>query len=162
MSVVVRAASEADFDTLIWLNQIVQSLHAALYPGDFKRVIDPVAVRTLFATRLAAPEHVVGIAEADRVPVGYVWFEVQARPETAFNPSRPRIYVHNISVAPGARRRGVATTLMSYVEQQAASKGIYEVVLDTWAENLEARRFFGSQGFAEFNVMLRKKLPEGS
>jgi len=61
-----------------------------------------------------------------------------------------------------ARRRGVATTLMSYVEQQAASKGIYEVVLDTWAENLEARRFFGSQGFAEFNVMLRKKLPEGS
>ena len=106
MSVVARAASDADFDTLIWLNQIVQSIHAALYSSDFKPVIDPLAVRTLFARRLAAPEHVVGIAEADRVPVGYVWFEIQARPETAFNPSRPRIYVHNISVAPEARRQG--------------------------------------------------------
>ena len=110
MSVVVRAASEADFDALISLNQVVQSLHAALYPRDFKPTIDRSAAKALFAARLAAPESGIGIAEVNRTAVGYVWFEVQARPE-AFNPFRARIYVHNISVAPDARRRGVVNSL---------------------------------------------------
>ena len=53
MSVEVRAASEADLDALIQLNRLVQNLHAALYPGDFKSVAEPSAVREFFAARLA-------------------------------------------------------------------------------------------------------------
>jgi len=79
MPIVVRAASGADFDTLITLNQVVQSLHAALYPSDFKPVADPAAVKALFATHIDAPESGIGIAEIDRAPAGYVFFEVQAR-----------------------------------------------------------------------------------
>ena len=85
---------------------------------------------------------------------------MQARPETAFNPFRARIYVHNISVAPDARRRGVATALMRYVERRAASEGINEIALDTWVANLDARRLFEALGFVEFNVVLRKKLDD--
>jgi hypothetical protein len=47
---------------------------------------------------------------------------------------------------------------MHYVEHQAASEGIDEIALDTWAANLDAQHFFGSQGFAAFNVVLRKTL----
>jgi ribosomal protein S18 acetylase RimI-like enzyme len=162
MSVKVRAASEADLDALVQLNQVVQNLHAVLYPGDFKQVADPSAVRTFFAARLAGSKSAIGIAEADRVPVGYVWFEVQVRPETPFTLPPPRIYVHHISVAPEARRRGIAAALMRYVEHRAASEGIHEIALDTWAANLDAQHFFGSQGFATFNVALRKKLAGGS
>ena len=122
MSVEVRAALEVDLDALIQLNHVVQSLHAVLYPGDFTQMVDPCAVRSFFAARLAGPKSAIGIAEADRVPVGYVWFEVQARPETPFTPPRHRIYVHHIAVAPEARRRGIATALMHYVEHQAASE----------------------------------------
>ena len=111
-----------------------------------------------FAARLASPTSVIGIAQADRVPVGYVWFEVQARPETPFTPPRSRISVHHIAVAPEARRRGIATALMRYVEHRAASEGIDEIALDTWAANLDAQHFFGSQGFTVFNVVLREKL----
>jgi ribosomal protein S18 acetylase RimI-like enzyme len=158
MSVEVRAALVADLDALIRLNHVVQSLHAALYPHDFTHMVDPSAVRSFFAARLAAPKNAIGIAEVDRVPVGYVWFEVQVRPETPFTPPRHRIYVHHIAVVPEARRRGIATALMHYVEHQAASEDIDEVALDTWAANLDAQHFFGSQGFAAFNVVLRKKL----
>ena len=158
MSVQVRAALNVDLDALIQLNRVVQSLHVALYPGDFTQMVDPCAVRSFFAARLAGPKSAIGIAEADRVPVGYVWFEVQARPETPFTPPRHRVYVHHIAVAPEARRRGIATTLMHYVEHQAASEGIDEIALDTWAANLDAQHFFGSQGFAAFNVVLRKTL----
>ena len=89
MSVEVRAALDVDLDALIQLNRVVQSLHAALYPGDFTPVVEPSAVRAFFAARLASPTSVIGIAQADRVPVGYVWFEVQARPETPFTPLDP-------------------------------------------------------------------------
>src|SRR5262249_28659982 len=127
-------------------------------PGDFTQMVDPCAVRSFFEAQLADPKSAIGIAEADRAPVGYVWFEVQARPETPFTLPRHRIYVHHIAVAPEARRRGIATALMLYVEHQAASEAIDEIALDTWAANVDAQHFFGSQGFAVFNVMLRKKL----
>lgn len=53
MSFDVRDASHADINTLIWLNEVVQSLHAALYPDAFKRLADPPAARAFFAERLA-------------------------------------------------------------------------------------------------------------
>ena len=158
MSVEVRAALEVDLEALIQPNHVVQSLHAALYPGDFTQMVDPCAVRLFFAARLTGPKSAIGIAEADRAPVGYVWFEVQTRPETPFTPPRHRIYVHHIAVAPEARRCGIATALMRYVEHRAASEGIDEIALDTWAANVDAQHFFDSQGFAVFNVVLRKKL----
>ncbi|MER8874838.1 hypothetical protein NKI04_34395 [Mesorhizobium sp. M0814] len=102
MSVEVQAASEEDLDVLIRLNLVVQDLHAALYLDDFKQATDPLSVRRFFAARLAGPKRKIGIARANHVPVGYVWFEVQARPETPFTLPRPRIYVHHISVAPAA------------------------------------------------------------
>jgi hypothetical protein len=71
MSVEVRAALEVDLDALIQLNHVVQSLHAVLYPGDFTQMVDPCAVRSFFAARLAGPKSAIGIAEADRVPIGY-------------------------------------------------------------------------------------------
>ncbi|WP_163831681.1 hypothetical protein, partial [Proteus mirabilis] len=82
MPVKIRTASQADLDSLVALNQVVQSLHAALYPDDFKEVVDPAALRTYFAARLDGPHAGTVIAEIDAEPVGYVLFEVQVRPET--------------------------------------------------------------------------------
>jgi ribosomal protein S18 acetylase RimI-like enzyme len=158
MAVEVRTASEADLDALIQLNQVVQGLHAELYPDDFSRVTDASAVGAFFAARLVEPASAIGIAEADRAATGYVLFEIQARAETAFTLPRSRIYVHHIAVATDARRRGVATALMRHVEQRAALEGIDDIVLDTWAANVDAQRFFSTRGFATFKVLLRKKV----
>jgi ribosomal protein S18 acetylase RimI-like enzyme len=160
MAVNVRNASVTDLGVIIWLNQVVQNLHAALYPEDFKEVADPSAVGVFFAGRLTDPNCALGIAEADGVPVGYVWFELQVRPETPFTPSRRRIYVHHVSVAPEARRRGIATALFHFVEQRAASENIREIALHAWAANLDAQHFFGSLGFVPLRMGLRKSLSE--
>ena len=68
------------------------------------------------------------------------------------------MYGHQLSVAAEARRQGVATALLEYVEQRAASDSINEIALDVWAANLDAQHFFSSQGFVAFDVVLRKKL----
>ncbi|MBN8942427.1 MAG: GNAT family N-acetyltransferase [Rhizobiales bacterium] len=156
----IRAASQADLDSLVALNQVVQSLHATLYPGDFKAAVDPAALRAYFAARLDGPHAGTAIAEIDAKPVGYVLFDVQVRPETPLTPNRARLYVQHIAVAPEARRCGVATALMRHVEARAMFEGIDEIALDTWAANHDAQRFFAALGFAVFNVALRKTLAE--
>jgi ribosomal protein S18 acetylase RimI-like enzyme len=156
MGVSVRPALTADLDSLVEMNRVVQGLHAELYPTDFKAVVDPSAVKAFLASRLAAHDPIVALAEADQMPAGYMLAQLQPRPETPFNPSRPRIYIHHVAVAPVARRRGVGTALFQYVQQQAADLGIATVALDVWAANLPAQQFFASLGFTAFNLSLRK------
>lgn len=154
MSATVRPASEADLDALVRLNDAVQSLHAKLYPDKFKQRPDPSALRAFFAPRLPA----IALAEIDGEAVGYVWREAQSRPETPFSPARPRLYVHHVAVAPRARRRGVGSALMRYVEQDAARQGLSEIALGVWTQNRDALAFFRARGFAETTATLQKAL----
>ncbi|HLJ70053.1 MAG TPA: GNAT family N-acetyltransferase [Roseiarcus sp.] len=144
----------ADLDALIRLNEAIQSVHANLYPKQFKPRPNPASLRTFFAARLTE----IVLAELEGLPVGYVWCEIQSRPETPFSPGRPRLYVHHLSVEPQARRRGVGAALMRYVEQEAIQRGVAEIALDVWEENDEALAFFGTQGFAKLIVTLHKTL----
>jgi ribosomal protein S18 acetylase RimI-like enzyme len=98
-------------------------------------VTEPDA-EAFFSGRLKAPDCVFGIAE----------FDLQSRPETPFTPARRRLYVHHISVAPAAQRRGIGSALMNYVEQRAVLEYAEEIVLATWSANLGAQDFFMSHG----------------
>jgi ribosomal protein S18 acetylase RimI-like enzyme len=154
----IRSATAADLDALVRLNRVVQSLHATLYPRDFKSDVDSSAVTEFFAGRLANPNMVIAIAETDNEPVGYVLFEIQLRPETTFSPARPRIYVHHVCVKHDERRQGVGKALFGHVEERAAKESIPEMALDSWIANSEAREFFAAMGFVVVNTALRKGL----
>jgi ribosomal protein S18 acetylase RimI-like enzyme len=154
----IRAAGQSDLDALVRLNQDVQALHARLYPDDFKADPDPVDVRLFFAERLDDPKSVIGLAEQDGRAVGYVWFDIQARPDTPFTFARRRLYICHIAVEPQARRRGIASALLGYVERRAAREGIDEIALDSWTANLDAQHFFGARGFVACHASLRKRL----
>jgi ribosomal protein S18 acetylase RimI-like enzyme len=158
MTIVVRFAAEADLDLLVQLNQIVQSVHHDLYPEDFEKLVDAQSLKSLLAPRLAN----VAIAELDGKPAGYIWFDIQTRPASPFSPARRRLYVHHLSVAPNARRRGIAGALMAHAEAFAEGEDIIEIALSHWAANTGAQEFFAAQGFAPYQVLLRKKLSDGS
>jgi len=154
MTIVVRIATAADLDTLAQLNQVVQSVHSALYPDDFRANVDAEGLKALLAPRLAN----VIIAEVDSKPVGYIWFEMQTPPASPFSPARRRLYIHHLSVSPDARRRGVAGALMAHAEAYAEGEGTDEIALSHWAANTDARNFFAAQGFAPYQLLLRKKM----
>jgi ribosomal protein S18 acetylase RimI-like enzyme len=158
MQVLVRMATEADLDVLVALNQVVQSLHAALYPEDFGAVVDAAAVRTRFAALLHEPRNELVVAALDGSVVGYVWIERQVRPPSPFYHRRDRIYVHHLAVARDARRHGVAASLFRHVEQRAQAEGITDLYLESWADNRDAHAFFAAQGFTRLKVMFRKRL----
>ena len=156
MTICIRFATAADLDTLAQLNQFVQSVHAELYPDDFNTAVDAEGLKALLAPRLAN----VAIAELDCAPAGYIWFEMQTRPASPFSPARRRLYVHHLSVAPDARRRGVGDALMAHAEAYTESEELGEIALSHWAANTGAQNFFAAQGFAPYQLLLRKKLSE--
>ena len=158
MQVEVRAATEADLDALVALNQVIQVPHATLYPEDFNAEIDAVATQARFAALLTEARNDLIVATVDGVVAGYVWIELQVRPPSPFYNRRDRIYVHHVGVAEAARRHGVAAALFRHVEQRARSSGIGDIYLESWAANHDAHTFFAAQGFTRLKVMFRKRL----
>jgi ribosomal protein S18 acetylase RimI-like enzyme len=156
MDVLVRTASEADLDTLVALNRVVQSLHADMEPAHFKAEVEDRDVRAFFADRLRIRRNRFSLAEAGGRPAGYVWFETQDLPESPFAFPQRRLYVHHIGVGASVRRQGVASALLRHVEAEAAAAGIACIVLSVWASNEHARTFFSAQGFAPLNLLLTK------
>jgi diamine N-acetyltransferase len=158
MTISVRAATGADLDVLVRLNQPVQQLHADLEPGFFKAATDRDDVAAYFAAQLEVPSYYFLIAEIDGEVAGYIWFERQETAETLFTLPNERLYVHHIAVDEAARRRGVASALLKSVEAEALSLGIGQIVLATWAANATAQAFFTSQGFQPSIVIKKKDL----
>jgi ribosomal protein S18 acetylase RimI-like enzyme len=158
MTISMRIASGADIDAIVRLNRDVQQLHAELEPSFFKSNTDDKEIVAFFAAKLALPENHIRLANDGDGPNGYVWFEVQERPETPLTLARKRIYIHHLSVQARARRRGIASALLKQVESEALAGGIASIALDTWAANGSARSFFEACGFTPFNLTLGKRL----
>lgn len=154
--IVVREALEADLDTLVRLNRVVQQVHARLEPMLFKAVTNDAEVSGFFAARLAAPENTICLAQWDGRPVGYIWFEKQDQPETCLTLSTTRLYVHHLAVEEPAQRLGVASTLLRQAEVTARALGIQRIVVGTWAANWVARTVFEARGFSALSLTLGK------
>jgi ribosomal protein S18 acetylase RimI-like enzyme len=58
-------------------------------------------------------------------------------------------YVDALAVAPAARRRGVARTLLDAAEARARAAGTPVLALDTGLENTDAQRLYHATGFTE-------------
>lgn len=155
----IELASEEDLQAIIALNQQIQGLHAALYPEDFKPRADPAGQRALFTRVMADDAHAVAVYRDSGQVAGYVWLEVQERPETGLIRSSTRIHVHHIVVAETSLRRRIGSELMQWIEDYAALRGVRQIVLEHWAGNQAAQAFFSRRGFLPMKMSLRKDVP---
>lgn len=60
-----------------------------------------------------------------------------------------RAHLSLLAVRPDYRRRGVATRMLEWLTQSALTAGIARIHLELRETNLDARRFYLGQGFAE-------------
>ncbi len=157
-TLVIRPAVEDDIPALVALNAVVQALHAALSPEIFKPKVDPVELAAFLRGLLDQPSHRLRVATLDGATVGYAWAEVQDRPETPFALARRRLYLHHLSVDPAVRRQGVASALLTSLEDEARAAGLASVVLDAWADNADAQAFFAAAGYGPLNITRAKRL----
>lgn len=158
MTLTIEPAGSADAPLLARLNREIQQVHATLEPSFFRSDTDDEEVAAFFAAKLALPENWFRFAVLDGRPCGYVWFEVQDRPQTPLTRPRKRLYIPHLSVEADSRGRGVGSALMARVEAEAAVAGIVAIALDSWAANGPARAFYAGRGYRPFNITLGKRL----
>ena len=72
-----------------------------------------------------------------------------------------RVYIHQISVNPDVREKGLGQALLQEVIRLAEDLDISEIALDTWAFNRRAREFFAGRGFLEYNIRMWRRVDPG-
>lgn len=140
------------------LNAQVQDLHVHAFPEIFKSVAGEAEIEQFFRQLIADRKNFFYLALVDQQIAGYIWVRIEQSLENPLMYQLSRIYIHHICVDIGHRGKGVASALMSEVENLAGRSGVQQLALDTWAFNVEAKAFFEHKGFAVFNVRMWKHL----
>ncbi len=145
----VRVAHASDEAQLAQLDRISWSPRSG-----FPSVIQQ-AGSVFFLTE--SPPQAFLVAEIDGVVVGYIRLgSPLPLPENAHV-----ISVLGLAVAPEARRRGVATALLSAAEERARARGARKLSLRTFSTNPQAIRLYTRFGFEREGLLRGEFLIEG-
>jgi ribosomal protein S18 acetylase RimI-like enzyme len=134
------------------LNADVQAVHADAVPWRFKQPGPGTFTPADAEAMLGRPGHVAFLAEMDGASAGYVIAEIMRRAETPSHHAHDMVFVHQISVRPAVRRRGVGRALLDAVKAHAGMQGISLMALDAWSFNERALAFFQSYGLVPYIV----------
>lgn len=86
---------------------------------------------------------------------GFVMFHTD---EGTYSQTEMTGEIANLYVRPDARNRGVGGELLAAAEAALAAEGVETVTLDVLADNDDARRFYGRQGYDPHRIELTKRI----
>lgn len=141
----IRSAQEAEFTAVGELTVAGYDANGYLvlpdgtYDEQYAAWLADVQGRAAGSTVLVAAEHGALLGTVTWCPYGSPFAQLARAPHQG--------ELRTLSVAPGARRRGVARLLLSACLDQARASGISEVVLCSLPEMTSAHALYGSEGF---------------
>lgn len=98
-----------------------------------------------FGTQLKNRKAVLRVAERKQRLIGYAYGSLEPRDWNSLLDKHGAI--HDILVAPGARKSGVGRSLMEEMLRALTDAGAERVVLQTMVQNATAQRLFRAVGF---------------
>lgn len=153
----MRITRTTDYELLARLNKHIHELHVSLYPEYFV-AYNFEAIRESFKQWVTNENFVYLVLEDMGEPLGYACVEIKEYPEDAQTKERKSVFVHDISIVEGQKRRGYGSHLISHIYDIARSKGIDLIELSFWAKNEHARNFYNKHGFVNYRQIAYKKL----
>ena len=154
---VIRPATDADFDALVELDWSSAVHHVDLDPA-FYRLPDRDAIAAFLRRRIADPDREILVAVVAGDVVGMVDVTLAGEPDPGSIIRPVRTADLGISVLDGWRRRGIGRALMAAAEQSARRRGARQLVLDMSSANADALAFYRSLGYATHELVLRKPI----
>jgi ribosomal protein S18 acetylase RimI-like enzyme len=82
--------------------------------------------------------------------IGYVWYLTNMKRKTAF--------LYDIFINQEARGMGIASEVISLIEEKLRELGILSLRLNVFADNLTAKRLYEKAGFEPCNTIMQKQL----
>ena len=153
----VRRATPADAGSIAQLALEVQDWHVEGRPDIFKPGSGDTAPE--IAARIQSDDQFYWVAVLDGVTVGYAYARVIDEPENRWTYASRVLMLDQMGIARRSRRLGAGTHLWNAVRELAVGQRVDRVVLNVWAFNASARRFYESVGFLPFQERLAVEMP---
>lgn len=157
-SIVIRQATEDDYEAACLLFHTVDAFHVHMYPAIFQETDGPARPRERFVEKLSSPDKALFVAEWNGELCGLADVQEEASPPyPMFIPSRIA-RIDNLVVGEAHRRQGVARALITAIRQWTEDRGIESIQLSVYSKNTDALAFYDGAGFEPLLVKLELKL----
>ena len=155
--VTIRRAVDADIPALDKLLYQVHKVHSDVRPDIFKAGAKKYTDEELKV--LLADDHTpVFVAEHDGKMLGYAFcIHKQFLNDNSMTDIKT-LYIDDLCVDERARGGHIGTRLYEYVLDFARQQGYYNVTLNVWADNVNARKFYEKIGLRVQKIGMEKIL----
>ena len=154
---IIRATKNEATDMLL-LNSFVHEMHVNAYPEIFKPFVNDINTIKFFEELLENENNYILIAYKENKALGYIWADLQNRPENPLLHEYNQFYIHHISVHKDFKGQGVGKALFEEIDAIAKKQGITNIGLDVWEFNKDSQEIFKKLGFSTYNTKLWKKI----
>jgi len=151
-----RTANIDDIVHVARLNQAIQQLHVEIAPDIFRDGIAIDEYQEFWRDVLGDDTNIVLVAQEDSTIVGYLWAQVQVRPQSVFTYARQRLYVHHVGIDLSHQHIGLGSRLLAQAEAIAIERDLKTVIIDCLAANSVAQGFYTKGGYMPLNVAFAK------
>ena len=141
----IRRAKESDLCAVNKLLYEVHKVHSDLRPDLFKAGSKKYTDTELIAI-LADPNRPIFVAEKDGQVFGYAFCIHQQAVNDNNLTDIKTLYIDDLCVDETARNSHIGRALYEYVLDYAKKHGYYNVTLNVWADNVNARKFYERLG----------------
>jgi diamine N-acetyltransferase len=147
LSIVLRAATHEDYESLCALFTQLDRVHYQTLPEFFRHVDGPARSQEYFAEILANKDAALFVAEQQGAIVGMIYCYVHATPPVPVVVPRRFVHIQDMVVDKFFQNQGVGQALMEQAHQWAREKGLTEVELGVWEFNTAARSLYEKLGY---------------
>jgi len=126
----IRAVTKNDLNVLYGLFAEIQSLHAKNHPEYFKEPQNDSIFEEFFTNIIDDTKQFLDFICVDKIPQGYIHFQICNQRESIFSHSRKHAYIHQIIITQNFRKSGCATALINHVRAQVSKLDIKEIGVD--------------------------------
>ena len=155
--VAVRRATPADVDGILAVAREVQALHAHARPDLFTSDGSESAADVV-ARIGRTDEGAYWVAVVGGDIAGYAHALWQDEPASPWKHATRTLELRAMGVAASYRRRGIGERLWAAVREEAVRQRVDRVILNVWAFNEPARRFYERMGLKPFHTRMAMEL----
>ena len=158
MTPIIRPGTPEDYDGLCRLYVELNLLHRTHLPERFQLPDGPIRERDFVLGRIADPNVLFLVADAEGVVVGHLQATMMDTPPVPTIRPRRYAYINEIIVVSEYRRQGLGRQFMAVAEEWALSRGATSIELGTYEFNSEAHAFYFQLGYANLHRRMNKQL----
>lgn len=157
LSMNIRRAENKDMESVLNLLSQVLEVHAVIRPDLFisgTRKYTEKELEVIFAD----DQRPVFVAEEDGRVLGYCFCVIQDTQHSNNLRDSRSLYIDDLCVDEKSRHQHVGRALIDYVSAYGRSIGCYDMSLNVWEGNDQAKAFYERLGFTPRKVIMEKLL----